>query len=394
MRLDLDTLRKNNDFVISDRTREDIGAVVLVTPAMGKTRWEPHELHLRSLLCRPNGEVISAGMPKFFNRGEVAEHDRLTAEGLAENRTIFTEKLDGTLIIASLVDGNVVLRTRGNHHLGDFQVPVTALIADWDLKHFLTVLAHKYGYSEREPAHSLLFEYCAPTNRIVIGYSEPALTLIGYSLVEDGQLKMLRPDSLARTSSFNHVKELPAAKSLTEIAETLKDLKGAEGYVTWTRLADGACHLLKHKSDWYFRMHGLRSQSSPNFIKEYCYLNDIKSVADLRTALEKDGFDWEFAKFMTAPYDEHVACTLRINLEIQEALVSMIRTCHAHPGEDRKTLALNAKAAAEATHSWTFSWLLFTALHEDGQCKEILDAKILNMNLAEFRTFKKANGRA
>lgn len=88
---------------------------LLITPKRGKTAWEPHEMGLRSVLCAPDGRVLSRGLPKFFNHSENAAHDAETRRLLAAGATCqYAEKLDGTLIILSVIDGRPHPRTRGN----------------------------------------------------------------------------------------------------------------------------------------------------------------------------------------------------------------------------------------------------------------------------------------
>ena len=63
------------NFYVNHREIDGIGPVVLVIPRKDFFDWDLDSLHLRSVLCRPDGEVISAGFPKFFNFGEKESHD-------------------------------------------------------------------------------------------------------------------------------------------------------------------------------------------------------------------------------------------------------------------------------------------------------------------------------
>jgi hypothetical protein len=59
-----------NDFSVTERVHPQLGDVVLIRPKPGKHFWELDELHLRSVLCRPDGKIICSGFPKFMNYGE------------------------------------------------------------------------------------------------------------------------------------------------------------------------------------------------------------------------------------------------------------------------------------------------------------------------------------
>jgi hypothetical protein len=76
----------------------DRDGLILITPHKFKHIWEPHEVHLRSLLLDSNGKVISSGFPKFRNMGECSHDDAAFLSSLRTGRVVFTEKRDVTLV--------------------------------------------------------------------------------------------------------------------------------------------------------------------------------------------------------------------------------------------------------------------------------------------------------
>ena len=87
------------------------GEVVhLIQPQFIGCHWTQENKIFRSSLWDNDGNLISAGMPKFVNWGE--NPDNFPVPQSVKN-TIITEKIDGSLLIVSKYKGNVILRTRG-----------------------------------------------------------------------------------------------------------------------------------------------------------------------------------------------------------------------------------------------------------------------------------------
>lgn len=270
-------------FNVSER-----GDFFLITPAKSKHVWEEGELHLRSLLVRRNGEVVSSGFPKFRNYGEDRDDDVEFRAALARGEAIHREKLDGSLIIASIIDGEPHLRTRGNHCLGEFEEPVLTLIAQEypDLFPGLRLCA---------PDLSVLFEYVAPTNRIVLKYEKPELVLLG--TVEHDSLEVNNSPFRLKMFSDRLGVRLPEEYELPDTLEELTALVKAwpdkEGIVADYEDTRYGRRLIKVKATLYCRLHTIRFRLTEPKVNKLCFLLNIRSMAESRRKLYAMGIDFE-----------------------------------------------------------------------------------------------------
>lgn len=375
----IDTAR----FDVLERRIDKIGNVVLVKPKKTNWEWADDELHLRSLLCNPDGQVVSAGFPKFFNYGERPAADRQLESNL--DNAIITPKLDGSLIIRSLIDGHVHFRTRGCESIADnMREPVERLIRD----RYPELLEPK-----GRPDTSDLFEYTAPENQIVVRHDEARLTSIGTIIASHvtDRLWIWEPKAYTQFRSVPKVEEIPLRKSqFSDLSALIYDVKGRtaeEGVVLWVWNGWGASyHLTKFKSLWYIRLHVLRTQCTPRYLREYVYVNKIRSREDLTVALAQDGFDFETVSFVGPMFDELQAEMDGVDRQIAAAWAEMQALDDG--SRDRKVLALRAKEV-ETRHPGTFGFCLFSALGETDKAQELQDSMRLGMTLGEFRAFLK-----
>lgn len=260
------------------------GDLTLITPARSKRTWAPDERPLRSALVDRDGQVRSLGFPKFFNWGE-DEHDTacLTAALAAGERVAFAEKLDGSLCIRSVIDGQVVLRTRGTFDGGDHGAPMRAVAST----HHPTLLDPSL-YAD----WSVLYEFTSPDFAIVLPYDTPGLTLLGAISHDDGHL--MARDELAEVAAHLGVPLAPERALPTDPDELLAQvagLSGSEGVVA--SCADGQV-LVKIKAAAYLRAHALRFALSPRRVAEMCMEHDVRDEAALRALITELAGGHEF----------------------------------------------------------------------------------------------------
>lgn len=263
MRIDLDAIDRERFSVKPDRV---CGMTLyLIKPTQAAMwDWRDDELHMRSLLVRDNGEVVSSGFPKFFNYGERPERDAL----IDIEHSRIREKHDGTLIIRSVINGQVHFRTRGQHGLGEFEGPVMRLLGRDALD------------PNRRRASSTLLEYVGPENQIVIRYDEPRLHPLGHVRHDDLHLS---PARLVDEHTYY---------SLPSLLKEQRERRGAEGVVVWTHLGD-SWHLTKVKSAEYLKLHSLRSMMTETKVWAVCAAFDVTSVEQAAAAFGSIGLDWE-----------------------------------------------------------------------------------------------------
>lgn len=397
MKIDLSKLDLER-FHANQRNIPGLGDFVLVVPHKAMWDWNDDELHLRSLLTRPDGEVVSAGFPKFFNFGEKPAEDKWVVEGFKMKSVRFTEKVDGSLIIRSVIDGKVHFRTRGCEVIAsDMRDEVMETIH----KKYWTLLDPKYHV----PGQSMLMEFVSPKNQIVVRYDEPRLTHLGWSVFRTPNLIIIPPSREAYEHGVlpglpEPVGMIEASFDSTEL-KALKDevtgYEGQEGIVTWTTIPDGQkcrgskIHLCKFKSAWYLRLHSLRSQATPRYLREFCYFNAIDTIEELREAFQNEGFDWEVVSYIEPMFDEfqrHVdevdTVVASINVMMDDEGIAELPT--------RKDIALKAKEMCERRlgpdgGKW-FGYVMTRALGEP--VGDHVGAMKMEMSLVQFRNFKKS----
>jgi T4 RnlA family RNA ligase len=304
----------HKQFNVSHRSDDALGDVVLITPGFDKHKWENDELHLRSVLCRPDGRIISSGFPKFFNYGEKEDHDALTQQAILSGEVYFAEKMDGSLIIRSVIDGQVHFRTRGSHHLADdFMDDVMALVQEKYPRLLDRTMDARY---------SILFEYTAPSNRIVLEYDQASLTALGMM-----DLSSELPELVSSPKLVLQLEEdygTPAVKfhnlgtSVNSIIETVRTWKGSEGIVVWCVLPNGSLHFTKIKASEYIRIHSLKFHLTRDKIIMFCYTKGIETLEALQDEMHELGVDWEAVNFIQPHFEEYIERKARIEAEVTQ----------------------------------------------------------------------------
>jgi hypothetical protein len=284
-------------FNVSER-----GDFLLITPKKNKHVWEESELHLRSLLVRRNGEVVSSGFGKFRNYGENRADDERFRNALSRGDVAFVEKLDGSLIIVDRIDGNVHLRTRGNHFLGDFEGPVLRLIAA-KYPHFLSACNN-----DALDRLSLLLEYTAPDNRIVLRYEEPELTLLG--AMDKSTLQPLLDEvtlgSLAHSLGVERPSHYDLPEDFNALMEFVKGWSDREGVVAhFFEEGSGRPSLLKIKATQYVRLHSVRFGLEGK-VGKLLFLLGVTTLAEAEAILESMGVDYEAQTFLGAEIEQYI----------------------------------------------------------------------------------------
>ncbi|MEL6343029.1 MAG: RNA ligase [Myxococcota bacterium] len=291
-------------FFVRPSVEPRLGELVQISPRMGKHRWTSDELHLRSLLCRPDGTVISTGFPKFFNFGEDQTHDRLTREAVERGVAWFTEKMDGSLLIRDVIDGVAHVRTRGSANLPDN--PLGHRIQQLITRQYPALLDPAVL-----PGRSLLFEYTSnhPDDRIIVRYPEQKLTALGWMDVDtlcfSGTSRSL--DEMAKATGAAAVKRYPLPTSMDAVLADVRGWGDREGIVVRSPLIDGNTLLIKIKALRYLKSHMVRYHFSPQRMARFCWAADIRDIATLRQEFFTRGIDWEVLEFLRADFEAYQA---------------------------------------------------------------------------------------
>lgn len=219
----------------------------LIQPQHIGCKWVQENKYFRSSVWNDEGELVSAGFPKFTNWGENPEHFPVPQS--LKNTTI-VEKIDGSLLIVSKYKGNYIIRTRGT-------VDASKLDNGHEIEVFKTSILPKLMFHEHETWDaSILFEWVSPENRIILNYGDqPNWYLVGvvdhieYSLWTQGAL-----DVFAEESGFKRpvTYDFPSVEALMADVE---QWKGKEGVCVYSK--DGQ-RIHKVKGLWYLALHRMK----------------------------------------------------------------------------------------------------------------------------------------
>jgi hypothetical protein len=268
------------------------GQYALIWPEKGTAlkadQWNKDTRWFRSLMFNQStGQVVSVGFPKFFNYGEHQQDTQVLENHLQDNQEVFfTEKMDGSLIIRSVIDNQVFLRTRGT--LDKTLHSQTAM----------QVITDKYpaladpDFMNKE---SLLFELVSPNPelKIVINYKEDDLVLLGkvnHHTLEQASLSEL--NDIAQENNLNSVQAKHLPTDPEQLIATINQWTSCEGIVA---RYDKQQEMLKIKSADYLLRHRLRYALSAKVIKNICLERDIRKLKDFEGYLTEQGGDWEMA---------------------------------------------------------------------------------------------------
>ncbi len=235
----LPAIAGRDEFVVAQR---DFGTVINYLVAMPDTfKMEgPDDVmgairrECRGLIFDLEGRIMSRPFHKFFNVNEKEETQAHMLD-LSRPHTVM-DKLDGSMIRPVRMDGMVRLATK----MGVTDIAIEA-------EKLLDPVQYAWLEDMMVEGYTPIFEYVAPTNKIVVDYAEAKLILTAVRETVTGDYTSLRqwaaPFELVRTDSSIH--DFNAYLSFKR-GETLR-----EGDII--RFADG--HMVKVKNDWYVQIH-------------------------------------------------------------------------------------------------------------------------------------------
>jgi hypothetical protein len=251
MKINLDKIDRTQFMVHEHFLNGEV--VYLVQPQHIGTKWTQDNKHLRSVVVNYEGEVISAGFPKFTNWGENPDH--FPVPNSLRNCTVM-EKLDGSLLIVSKYKGQYILRTRGT-------VDASTMANGHELELFtdtiLKTLESKI-VTWSTWKFSILFEWVSPINKIVLNYGdEPDWYLVG--MICHDEYELYSQSDLDDFANRHNLKR-PATYTFTDVNDLLQNVdqwKGKEGVCVYSK-NDQTIH--KVKGAWYLALHHMKSELS------------------------------------------------------------------------------------------------------------------------------------
>ena len=233
----------------------------LIHPKDMATDWTDENSRFRSCIVRKSDNfVVSQGFRKFVNFGEKPAFEPWDFDKFEARR-----KLDGSLMIVSKHNGELIVRTRNS----------VSCEAHSNF-HELEFLKEKYprvfdNYCIKRGTFTLLFEWTTPSNIIVLReHDEPTLTLIGCVDNETAQYESQEIlDILSKQLNVGRP-EVFEFTSIGECVNAVTDWKGCEGVVIYSPCGQV---LKKIKADEYLSLHRMASG-----------MNSLRAVLDVYIA--------------------------------------------------------------------------------------------------------------
>lgn len=238
----------------------------------GYSDWlKPGALECRGIMFQMDAtgpvKLLSRPMEKFFNYAEVKAWEALKTSPVTIGETINNVmiKEDGSLI--STFDDSGYLGVKSKGSVGSDQA-MSALV----------VIHSSPGLGQRLhqlalSGYTVNMEYVAPTNRIVIGYENPAVIILNIRHNETGEYipnNEIFKDPVLRP--FLVKNEAVIFDNLDEFVSDVYDMEGFEGYVVQTDTG-----FFKIKTNWYVNLH--RTKDSINNNKDL-FINIAENTVD------------------------------------------------------------------------------------------------------------------
>jgi hypothetical protein len=313
-------------FIVKDGTFCGIPAK-LVGPQHIGCDWSQDNKNFRSSIWSEDGELLSAGFPKFPNFGEKPE---VFPVPTSLDGASIIDKMDGSLCIVDKINGKLSMRTRGTFsyetmgNSKDFEYCQEKYpkISDWMTSH---------------PDITLLFEITTPNLRIVLNYGdEPDLTLVGgiykddYILVRQDTLDIIGDQiGVKRPVRYN-------ADNIDQLIDVMKGKKGIEGCVVYTE-CDQTLH--KIKSIEYINLHYLKSSLGENKLIDLIESLDYVIISEFEKYIT-DKFDFECwksiekrSKEIYGLYDLYVDSLEMVYVVLQKVMENNGWTIDDHRGD-------------------------------------------------------------
>lgn len=235
----LPAIAGRDEFVVAER---EFGTVINYLVAMPDTfKMEgPDDVmgairrECRGLIFDTEGNIMSRPYHKFFN---INEKEETQSHRLDLTRAhIVMDKLDGSMIRPVRMHGMVRLATK----MGVTDIAMEA-------EQLLDPGQYDWLEDMMIDGFTPIFEYIAPTNKIVVEYAEAKLILTAVRETVSGEYRSLRQWD----APFEIVSGADSIYDLDAYLSVARGETSREGDII--RFADG--HMVKVKNDWYVQIH-------------------------------------------------------------------------------------------------------------------------------------------
>jgi hypothetical protein len=333
----------------------------LITPIHIGTKFTQKNKIFRSSIWSTDGELISAGLPKFVNFSENPENFPVP---LSINNCAFVEKIDGSLCCIDYINGQVCMRTRGT-------LSYTSLENAPDFEYCLAQHPLIIEWLKTNSHCTILCELTTPNLKIVLSYGQtPQLWLVGvvnkndYSLMPQNELDALgvelgipRPNSF----SFDTIEQL-----LAEVSKWI----GREGICLYSKNGQ---EIHKIKAEAYLRLHRMKSE-----------LSSVEKVIDVWISRGYPSYT-DFYNYIQTTFDYELAEYCRGNIsnicdgykEVKQIIAHMTAFIEPLKSLPRKDAAMKIIAAYGETNRKSFCFNLLDGKELDGEAIKKLMFQVL-----------------
>lgn len=242
----------------------------------------------RGIIFDTEGRIMSRPYHKFFN---VNEKEETQSHRLDLTRPhMVMDKLDGSMIRPIRMGGVIRLATKMG--VTDIAVEAERLLIE-----------EQYEWLERVMINRLtpIFEYVAPTNKIVVDYAEPQLILTG--MRDNQQGIYLHVHGFKEHIPFELVRRDSRIHDFEAYLRFKRGETNREGDII--RFADG--HMVKVKNDWYVQIHKAKDfiQFDRNIVELVLNetIDDTRALLDATSAERVDRVEAEFWEAFTHAED-------------------------------------------------------------------------------------------
>lgn len=255
--------------------------------------WTPETRQCRGIVSTDDGTIVARPFDKFFNVDESEETriDALLARGGAIE---ITDKLDGSMVAVWYADWEWHTSTRGS-----FTSSQAIAALQW-------LRTEHIELPELLQGTTLLCEWCAPDNRVVLRYDKPELIIIGAREANGFDYPHAGLENIARALGMGTTPR--QTEALDAFVSRRTSIIGCEGWVA--RWPDG--FRVKIKTEDYLRLHRLVSGFS---------------AARVRDVLLASGDAW--ASYLTDLPEEFRSEAERMAFAMQQATATRLEGLHA-----------------------------------------------------------------
>ena len=245
-------------------------------------KWTLDNLKYRSSVWRKSdGHPISLSYKKFFNWGE---QSTLIPEPEDITGTLAVEKIDGSTLIASTYNNELILRTRGT-------VDATTLENGHEIPYLIKSNPKAFDNNIVNGGnHTVIFEWTSPINKIVLDYgSKPLIFLTGiinhedYTMLDQKQLDEYGKKWDVRRPIYYQF------DNIVSMIDNIKALKGQEGVCLYY---NNQQYIKKIKSLDYLAKHTFKSNLSVDSILDIYIKYGLPNYHTFLANIEGD-FDFE-----------------------------------------------------------------------------------------------------